>query len=166
VQYLGFFFNHKLDWEQHVTTMCNWARASLKALSLLGNSHRGLSAAKWRQVFNAICLPTLSYGCQLWVSSPKIKMLLKKAHLVFNKGVKVITGAFRTAPQKALHMLTRTLPAHLFMDKLTQTSALRLYHIPPSSQLLACLGPEWGGLDQHTPPRGEEMRRKRRPQEG
>ena len=29
VLYLGFFINHKLDWEPHVTTMCNRARASI-----------------------------------------------------------------------------------------------------------------------------------------
>jgi hypothetical protein len=32
VCYLGFFINHKLDWEPHITIMCNCARVSLKAL--------------------------------------------------------------------------------------------------------------------------------------
>jgi hypothetical protein len=41
VRYLGFFINHKLDWEPHVTIMCNRARASIKALQVLGSSHAG-----------------------------------------------------------------------------------------------------------------------------
>ena len=45
VRYLGFFLNQKLDWTPHVDIMCNRARASLRALQILGNSHRGLSMA-------------------------------------------------------------------------------------------------------------------------
>ena len=143
VRYLGFFINHKLDWEPHVTTMCNRARASLKALQVLGNTHRGLSMANWRLVFNAVCLPVLSHGCQLWATSRKYTSLVKKTQLVFNEGVKIISGAFRTAPREALHELTRILPARLFFDKLTQTSALRLYRIPPTSQFFPRLGGDW-----------------------
>ena len=143
VRYLGFFINHKLDWEPHVTTMCNRARASIKALKVLGNTHRGLSMANWRLVFNAVCLPVLSYGCQLWATSRKYRTLVKKTQLVFNEGVKIISGAFRTAPREALHELTRILPARFFFDKLTQTSALRLYRIPSTSQFFPRLGGDW-----------------------
>ena len=143
VRYLGFFINHKLDWTPHVDIMCNRARASLKAMQVLGNTHRGLSMANWRLVFNAVCLPVLSYGCQLWAIAGNYRTLTKKAQMVFNEGVKVIAGAFRTALREALHELTRVLPARHFFDKLTQTSALRLYRVPPTSQLLARLGPDW-----------------------
>ena len=50
VRYLGFFLHFRLDWDPHVTIMCNRARASLKALQVLGNTHRGLSMANWRLV--------------------------------------------------------------------------------------------------------------------
>ena len=66
VRYLGFFFHHRLKWEPHVCIMCNRARASIKALQVLGNTIRGLSMANWRLVMNAVCLPVLTYGCQLW----------------------------------------------------------------------------------------------------
>ncbi|KAH9169233.1 hypothetical protein EDB89DRAFT_2073183 [Lactarius sanguifluus] len=35
------------------------------------------------------------------------------------------------------------LPMGIFLEKLTQTSALRLYRLPPDSQLLRRLGPAW-----------------------
>ena len=76
VRYLGFYINYKLDWSVHVNVMCNRARASIKALQLLGNSIRGLSAADWRLVYNAVCLPVLTYGCQLWFTGQQ-KMLVK-----------------------------------------------------------------------------------------
>jgi hypothetical protein len=65
-------------------------------LQVLGSSHRRLSMANWRLVFNAVCLPVLMYGCQLWVNSSKTKSLMKKVQGVFNEGVKVISGAFCT----------------------------------------------------------------------
>ena len=168
VRYLGFLINQKLDWEPHVTTMCNRARASIKALKVLGNTHRGLSMANWRLVFNAVCLPVLAHGCQLWATSRKYASLIKKMQLVFNEGVKVISGAFRTAPREALHELTRVLPARLFFDKLTQTSALRLYRIPPTSQLFPRLGGDWqevvtGRTVSRTTPQSKSNQRAQRP---
>jgi hypothetical protein len=143
VCYLGFFINHKLDWEPHVTIMCNHACASIKALQVLGSSHCGLSMANWRLVFNTVCLPVLSYRCQLWANSPKVVSLMKKVQLVFNEGVKVIAGAFRTAPREPLHEILRVLPAQHFLEKLIHTSALRLYQVLRGSQLLSRLGHEW-----------------------
>ena len=112
--------------------------------------------ANWRLVFNAVCLPVLSYGCQLWATSRKYKSLVKKTQLVFNEGVKIISGAFRTAPREALHELTRILPACFFFDKLTQTSALRLYRIPSSSQFFPRLGGDWAKVVLDGPKTGNE----------
>jgi hypothetical protein len=126
-----------------VTIMCNRVHASIKALQVLGSSHRGLSMANWRLVFNAVCLPVLSYGCQLWANSPKVASLMKKVQLVFNEGVKVISGAFHTAPREPLHEILRVLPARHFLEKLIHTSALRLYRVPRGSQLMSRLGHEW-----------------------
>jgi hypothetical protein len=80
---------------------------------------------------------------------------------VQNKMVKVVTGAFHTAPHEPLLQITCMLPMHHFLENLTYTSALRLYRLPQNSQLLRCLGPDWyitgygnqpmllpGGVDQ------------------
>ena len=71
--------------------------------------------------------------------------------MVMNEGVKVVAGAFRTAPRLALHELTRILPAAYYIEKLTQTSSLRLYRVPRTSQLLGRLGPYWDGTAQNSP---------------
>jgi hypothetical protein len=57
--------------------------------------------------------------------------------------VKQVTGAFRTAPREALLHFTRMVPMRHYIEKLTYTSALRLYRLPRSSQLLSRLGQDW-----------------------
>jgi hypothetical protein len=145
LRYLGFFLHWRLNWEPHVCIMANCAHASLKALTVLGNSIQGLNMANWRLAFNTICLPVLSYSVQLWLRPGAVrqKKLIDLLQKVQNEGVKLVTGAFRTAPREALLHITCMLPMCFFLEKLTLTSALRLYRLPLVSQLLCRLGPTW-----------------------
>jgi hypothetical protein len=143
LRYLGFFINWQLKWEPHVRIMCNQAWASLKVLQVLGNSIRGLSMANWRLVLNAVCLPVLAYGSQIWYLSGASKTLINMLQRVQNEMVKQVMGAFRTAPREALLHFTRMVPMRHYIEKLTYTSALRLYRLPCPSQLLSRLGPDW-----------------------
>ena len=143
VRYLGFFIQRRLNWKTHVTIMCNRAKASANALKLLGNTIRGLSMANWRLVLNAVCLPVLGYGCQLWYVQGRSKGLIKQTQKVQNQMVRMVAGAFRTAPCEPLTHITRMLPMEQYVEKLTHTSALRLYRLPRASQLLRRLGPDW-----------------------
>jgi hypothetical protein len=143
LRYLGFFINRRLKWEPHVRIICNRARVSLKALQVLGNSIRGLSMANWRLVLNAVCLPVLAYGSQIWYLSGASKTLINMLQRVQNDMVKQVTGAFRTAPREALLHFTRMVPMRHYIEKLTYTSALWLYRLPRPSQLLSHLGPDW-----------------------
>jgi hypothetical protein len=154
IRYLGFFIYRRLNWAPHVNIMCNRAHTSIRALSLLGNSIHRLSMANWRLVLNAVCLPVMTYGCQLWYreNGKGVKKLIVQLQLVQNKMVKVVAGAFRTAPHKALLEITRMLPMQFHLAKLTHTSALCLYRLPQASQLLCCLGPSW-----HVPGQGDHQ---------
>jgi hypothetical protein len=143
LRYLGFFINRRLKWEPHVWIMCNRARASIKALQVLGNTVRGLSMANWKLVLNAVCLPVLTYGSQLWYLTGAAKGLLNMVQRVQNDMVRQVTGAFRTAPREPLLHFTRMMPMKFFIEKLTYTSALRLYRLPRESQLLRRLGTDW-----------------------
>jgi hypothetical protein len=62
---------------------------------------------------------------------------------VQNDMVRQVTGAFRTAPREPLLHFTRMLPMKFFIEKLTYTSALRLYRLPRESQILRRLGTNW-----------------------
>jgi hypothetical protein len=143
LRYLGFFINRWLKWEPHVRIMCNRARALIKALQVLGNTVRGLSMANWRLVLNAVCLPVLAYGSQLWYLTGAAKGLLNMVQRVQNDMVRQVTGAFRTAPREPLLHFSRMLPMKFFIEKLTYTSALCLYRLPRESQILRRLGKDW-----------------------
>jgi Reverse transcriptase (RNA-dependent DNA polymerase) len=145
LRYLGFHFDQGLTWTHHVTVVCNRACASLKALQLLGNSVRGLDQASWRLAYLAICLPVLTYGCQLWYRGKQVT-LVKKLQTVQNDAVRIISGTFRTTPREPLHQLLTILPMDLHLNLVTQNTALRLYRAPNGSQLIRRLGGAW-----HTP---------------
>jgi len=144
LKYLGFFIEHKFNWDHHVNTMCNWTRATIKALQLLGNLVRSLDFAQWRLAYNAICLPVLTYGCQLWYTG-KQKGLVDKLQKVQNEGVKLLAGAFKSTPREVLHQLFNILPISLRLCMLTNNTTLRLYRLQPTSQLLIRLGGAWSG---------------------
>ena len=142
LRYLGFFFDTKLSWTHHVEVMCNRTRATLKALQLLGNSVRGLDHASWKLAYNAICLPVLTYGCQLWFKGKQVT-LVKKLQTVQNDAVRIMTGTFRTTPREPLHQLLNILPMDLRLNTILKSTALRLYKVPKGSQLLKRLGSTW-----------------------
>jgi hypothetical protein len=99
--------------------------------------------ANWRLVLNAVCLPVLAYGSQLWYLTGAAKGLINMVQRVQNDMVKQVTGAFHTAPRGALLHITRMILMKYYIKKLTYTSALRLYRLPRASQLLRRLGPDW-----------------------
>ena len=133
--------------------ICNRVCATIKALQLLGNSVQGLDHTWWKLAYSAICLPVLTYGCQLWYRG-KQKGLVDKLQKVQNDAVKTIAGAFRTTPREPLHQLLNIFPMAQRLDMLTQNSALRLYRLPRESQLLVRLGGDWRTpvLTDHTLP--------------
>jgi hypothetical protein len=151
LRYLGFYFDTRLTWAHHVEVMCNRARASIKALQLLGNSVRGLDHARWKLAYNAICLPVLTYGCQLWYKGKQIT-LVRKLQIVQNEAVKVTSGAFRTTAREPLHQLLNIFPMDLRLTMLTQNTALCLYKLPRDSQLLIRLGEGWNVPSPGDPP--------------
>ena len=117
---------------------------------MTNNTPTTLDMANWRIVLNAVCLPVLSYGLQLWFIPGGSNRLINMLQVVHNKMVCMVVGAFCTALCEALCHLTRMLPMKLYAEKLTYTSALRLYRLPRASQLLRRLGPNW-----HAPGHGD-----------
>jgi hypothetical protein len=76
IRYLGVFFTPKLDWKLHVSMMANRARSTVKALSVLGSSIRGISLMSWWKLFHALILPVLTYGCMVWFTDSQQKSLI------------------------------------------------------------------------------------------
>src|SRR6266851_7120301 len=98
VRYLGLFLDRKLTWHHHVDIMASRARSTIRGITVLGNSVRGLDLLNWRKVYNALVIPILTYGATMWYTGIRQKGLTDTLQVTQNKGLRKITGAFRTMP--------------------------------------------------------------------
>ena len=64
-KYLGFFFNWKLIFHQHINYYSNKAMSMVKCMKLLGNSSQGISPIQKQQLYRCCVLPIALYGFQL-----------------------------------------------------------------------------------------------------
>ena len=88
-------------------------------------------------LYKTCVIPVLTYGCQLWFNSDKPnKRLLLTLQRVQNNALRRITGSFRTAPIKALQLLSHLPPLHITIQKLTKSAALCTFRLPLSSEIV------------------------------
>ena len=139
VRYLGVFIKHNLTWDHHVTIMANRARSTVRAISILGNTVRGLHAANWRKVFHALILPVLTYGLPLYASQKHVVGLTKTLQVAQNDAIRKMTGAFKTTPVDPLHFVAAIFPVKILLPKLLGEYSDRVHRLPPSCQLRTLL---------------------------
>jgi len=113
--------------------MANRARSTVRALSILRNSVRGLDYANWCRIFHSLVLPVLMYGFPLYSTQPHIKGLLDILQVAQNNPVHKMSGAFKTTPIVPLHYLMAIPPIPLTISKLTSVFRLRIQCLPPST---------------------------------
>jgi hypothetical protein len=111
LRYLGVYLDHCLRWDQHITIMANHACSTIRGVNLLGNSIRGLDFLNWRKVYNALVIPVLTYGAQVWYTGVGQKGLVQHLQVAQNKGIHKITSTFRTLPVEPLHNMTGIPPS-------------------------------------------------------
>ena len=66
-RYLGFFFDTKLMFREHVRFYSTKSLTTVKAMGMLGNSTRGLSPSQKRKLYHTCVLPIATYGYRLWL---------------------------------------------------------------------------------------------------
>ena len=135
VRYLGVFIKHNLTWDHHVTIMANRARSTVRAISILGNSVRGIHAAHWRTIFHSLILPVLTYGFPLYASQRRVVGLTKTLQVAQNDALRKMTGAFKTTPVDPLHHIAAIFPVKIQLQKLLGLYADRVHRLPPTVQL-------------------------------
>lgn len=95
-RYLGFFFDRKLTFKEHIRRYTNKGLSAANALRSLGNSVWGMTPEHRRLLYRVCVLPIATYGFRLWYHrSAQIKTALKPFHVMQNKAAQWITGAFR-----------------------------------------------------------------------
>jgi hypothetical protein len=137
--YLGVHIMPKLKWDTYVDLMVNRACSTIRGISILGNLIHGLDFMNWRQVFNALIIPTLTYGAQVWYMGIQQKHLLTCLQTTQNEGLHKMTRVFRTTPIEPLHNLTCVPPIPYLMDKLMHSYTHRLWDLPSSTKVRTIL---------------------------
>jgi hypothetical protein len=137
VRYLGVFLHKHHDWTHHAKVVANRARSTVRALSILGNSIRGINFASWRKIFHATIIPVLTYASPAWFTPSTTKKVLNILQVAQNDAIRKISGCFRTTPTLPLHHLVAILPIKFTLQKLRSAFGDRLLRLPPSSQLIS-----------------------------
>ena len=65
-RYLGFIFNYKLTFRNHIYFYSNKVISTIKCMKLLGNSTRGINSIQKQQLYRCCTLPIILYGFTLW----------------------------------------------------------------------------------------------------
>ncbi|KAG9225338.1 hypothetical protein CCMSSC00406_0006275 [Pleurotus cornucopiae] len=151
MRWLGFFFDRKLTFKEHVKIMCNRALSKLQALRILGNSVRGMNHANRRLVYKTVVLPVLTYGTALWYTGKRQKQLTNQMSCVQNVGLRLILGTFKSTPVDAMHHLGAILPIPALLERTLDSAAIRLRTLPRHSQPLLRLPDSWDPLPADLP---------------
>jgi hypothetical protein len=148
---LGFFFNQKLLFKEHIRFYTTRALTMVQAMGMLGNLVQGLIPMHKRLLYRLCVIPVMMYGLRLWYYwgahiSGSIKAL---AHMQ-SSAARWITGCFRTSPVGGMESLAGLLPMHLLLHWLTDRGALRIPLLAPSHPLRTILGvPSLGSSPAH-----------------
>jgi hypothetical protein len=134
LQYLRVYIDHRLDWTRHVTIMANCTRSNIRGISILGNSVHGLDFLNWQKVYNALIIPGLTYGAQVWYTGVKQKVLIQKLQVAQNNGLRKINRVFKMTPVEPLHNLTGVLPISYILNKLKCSYSLKLQGTAPNAK--------------------------------
>jgi hypothetical protein len=97
--YLGFFFNRKLQFKEHVRFYTTRAFTMVCSMGMLGNSVRGLTPPQKHLLYRTCVIPMMTYGFCLWFfRGTCVKGLIKAMSQVQCTAARWITGNFCTAP--------------------------------------------------------------------
>jgi hypothetical protein len=124
VKYLNVHISQDLKWDKHVNIIINRARSIIRGLSVLGNSIQGLDFINWHKVYNAVVIPTLTYGVPIWYTGKRQKGLTNHLQVTQNKGLRKMTRVFYTTLIEPLHNLTHVPPILYVLEKLTKSYSL------------------------------------------
>jgi hypothetical protein len=140
-RYLGFFFDRRLLFKEHIRFYTTKALTSVKSMGMLGNSVWGLDPMQKRLLYRSCVVPVMTYGLRLWYfKGARVKGTIKALAQVQSMALRWISGCFRTTPIGGMEALVGLLPMHLLLRRLAEKGALRASLLAPSHPLRTILG--------------------------
>ena len=125
-KYLGFTIDASLSWRPHIQQRCELAAQMTYALNRYLSLTWGVNTRNLKILYKCVFMPTLMYGCSVWVAATRYKWCVNKLRSVQRKMTKCIARAFRSVSSEALLTITNMIPVELMMLEVTCSSFLRL----------------------------------------
>jgi hypothetical protein len=135
-RYLGFFFDRKLQFKEHIRYYSTKALSTVRAMGMLGNSVRGLDPMQKRLLYRSCVVPVMTYGLRLWFfKGAHVQGSIKALAQIQSSAARWISGGFRTTPIGGMLALAGLLPMHLLLKRLADKGSLRASLLAPSHLL-------------------------------
>jgi len=130
-KYLGFIFNRKLTFHQHIDHYSNKAISLVKYMKLLGNLSRGINPIQKHQLYRYCVLPIALYGFQLWFYNKAPLLYHMKILGKMQRRTAIwIIGAFKTSSTEGIKAIARIIPIKFHLQKLIRRSQIRPLALP------------------------------------
>jgi ribonuclease HI len=115
IRILGMTFTRNLKWNKHLRDVGERAKKRLNVLRMLCNPRFGAKRKHLLMLLQTTVLSTLEYGSIVYGDACKSE--LAKLNTIYNNGIRIATGAFRTSPVQSLLIEAGLLPLELRRDQ-------------------------------------------------
>jgi len=130
-KYLGFIFDRKLMFHQHIDHYLNKAISMVKCMKLLGNSSRGINPIQKRQLYRCCVLSIALYGFQLWFyNNAPMLYYMKILDKMQRRAAIWILGTFKTSPTEGIETIAEIIPIKFHLQKLARRSQILPFALP------------------------------------
>ena len=130
-KYLGFIFDRKLTFHQHVDFYANKAISMVKYMKLLSNSSHSINPLQKCLLYRSCILPITLYRFQLWFyNCAPTAYYIKTLNKMQRYAAIWILSTFKTSPSYSVKAITGLIPIKLHLQKLGGRSQLWVYKLP------------------------------------
>jgi len=118
-KYLGFIFDRKLSFHQHIDFYTNKAMSIVKCMKILGNSSQGINPTQKHLLYRCCVLSIALYRFQLWFyNHMPLLYPLKILGKMQRRATIWILGAFKMSPLLGIEVIMDLIPIKLHLQKL------------------------------------------------